>query len=177
MVLNNKIKIGLGAFIALLLLSKKSAAAAAGYSSIISKLSPFLQSLELYRAKPYWDVMQWSWGYGSRVPGSVDNKNIVPTGSISRSDAMNEMLKHIEKDYNYLRPMVQRPLSAGKWSAFLSFSYNLGPGNADNLLDNINSGNDYDLEIQWKKYIYAGGVISDHHIERRAKEWQLWESS
>jgi GH24 family phage-related lysozyme (muramidase) len=176
--MNNKIKIGLGVLLAVLLLPKKSAGtAAAGFNSITSALSPFLQSLEGFSSTPYWDVKQWSWGYGSRVPGSVDNRNIVPTGTISRSDAMNEMLKHIEKDYNYLRPLVQVPLSVGKWSAYLTFSYNLGPGNADNLLNNINSENDAALEIQWKKYIYVDGQISDSAIERRAKEWNLWENS
>lgn len=144
--------------------------------SYTSILKTFLPSWESFSPTPYWDYKQWSWGYGTRVPGSVDNEDINPGGTIDRATAMSQMLSHIQGDYSYLKRLISRDLTASQWAALLSFSYNEGVGNADNLTTNINSGNDSALELQWKKYIYAGGVVSSTLVERRNAEWQLWTS-
>lgn len=141
-----------------------------------SILKTFLPNWEGFSTTPYWDIKQWSWGYGTRVPGSVDNKNVVPTGTISRSKAITDALDHVNHDYLYLKPMIKTPLNSKQWAALLSFAYNLGPGNADNLVANINSHNFAALETQWKQYINAGGVPNDQLIERRAAEWNLFIS-
>jgi lysozyme len=139
-------------------------------------LVPFLSSWEGFSATPYWDVSRWAWGYGTRVPGSVDNKYQVPTGTITKSKAMLDALGEVNKDYTYLKNLITVPLSARQWAALLSFAYNLGPGNADNLVPNINTQDMSALEIQWKKYIYAGGVVNSDLVERRNAEWDLYSS-
>lgn len=128
-----------------------------------------IESLELFSAEPYWDVSRWSWGYGTRAPGS--------TGTITREQAAQELREHMQPDYTYLSGLITRPLQPHQWAALLSFSYNEGSGNADNLVDNINSGNDVALEQQWKKYIYAGGIINQGLIKRRDKEWDYWQGN
>lgn len=125
-----------------------------------------LPQVEGFRAHPYWDNKQYSWGYGTKAPG--------PEGTITREQALIDARKHLVNDYNYLKPLVKRNLAANQWAALLSFSYNLGTGNADNLVNNINSGNDAALEQQWKLYINAAGKPDPGLIERRNLEWRIW---
>ena len=139
-------------------------------------LKPFLVRWEGFRSFPKWDFKQWSWGYGSRVPGSVDDPNINPGGQITRAAAMMEALKHVNKDYEYLKQLVKVHLKPKQWAALLSFSYNLGPGNADNLVSDINGGNIDSLGARWNSYITAGGTIKQDLINRRAAEWELYSS-
>lgn len=143
----------------------------------LSVLKSFIPSVEGFRSYPYWDKKQWSWGYGTKVPGSTTNPNSNPGGTISRDQAYSDTVAHIQNDYNYLKPLITRSLTPNQWAALLSFSYNEGPGNADNLVSNINSGDDTALENQWNLYIYAGGEVDQDLIDRRQKEFALWEST
>lgn len=139
-------------------------------------LDGFFKTWEGFKSTPYWDYKQWSWGYGTRVPGSSTNPSINPGGSITRVKAMADALQHVQTDYLYLKPMIKMPLNPRQWAALLSFSYNEGSGNADNLVKNINSGDMAALETQWKLYIYAGGEVNDDLIARRNAEWNLFIS-
>lgn len=140
--------------------------ARAAYYTITDWLIP---QLEGFLAHPKWDNKQYTWGYGTRAPG--------PAGTITQAQALKDMRAYIDADYNYLKQLITRPLTAEQWAAYLSFSYNEGRGNADNLVANINSGDDDALETQWKKYIYAGGVVDDGLIDRRNTEWQVWSGN
>jgi lysozyme len=168
-----KLKIGAGLLILLLLSSEKTKAVS--MNLLIKNLTSFLPPLEGFSATPYWDVRQWTWGYGTRVPGSTDNPNVKPPGTITPAKALDDLLAHTQNDLMELLPLVVPRLNANKWTAFLSFSYNEGIGNAKNLLPNINSGNDTLLELQWKKYIYADGKINTTLVARRNAEWALWK--
>lgn len=143
-------------------------------------LRTFLPLWEGFESSPYWDVSRWSWGYGTAVPGAVPDRSVYPGGTISRTQAMNDLLIHVNNDYQYLRPLITRPLTSNQWAAYLSFSYNEGAGNADNLARNINSGDDAALETQWKLYnkVRENGVLvySQDLADRRAAEWELWAS-
>lgn len=131
--------------------------------------SQVVATFEAFSAHPYWDVKRWSWGYGTAAPGA--------TGTISKEKARAEMKAHILADYNILRPMIRRDLTTAQWAALLSFSYNLGVNNADNLVPNINAYNDAALEVQWKKYVYADGEVNPDLVVRRAREWALWATN
>jgi lysozyme len=169
---NKKILITGGLLIAFLLIAKKT-----GMINLVEqRLKTFLPPWEGFSSVPYWDVKQWSWGYGTRVPGSTDNPNIKPTGTITRELALLDAIKHAENYYLYLEPLIKVPLTVNQWAAYLSFSYNLGRYNADNLTANINARDFTALETQWKKYIYADGVPNQQLINRRAAEWQLFVS-
>jgi len=135
---------------------------------LLHKLASFIPSVEGFEPHPYWDVSRYSWGYGTAAPGS--------TGTITREQAFIDMTDHILSDYKYLSPLIKRKLSVNQWAAYLSFSYNEGPGNADNLVTLINSGDDQALGVKWNQYIYAGGVVNSDLVERRQKEWALWNS-
>lgn len=163
-----------GGLALILLMIGKGAKASGSYTNI---LQTFIPEWEGFRANPYWDVSRYSWGYGTKAPG--------PTGTITRDQAMQELIDHVQKDYEYLSQLIQTPLTANQWAAYLSFSYNVGQGNADNLIGytnvqdlmgNINARKFTSLEDQWKSYIYVDGQRSDNLVKRRAAEWELWSS-
>jgi len=137
-------------------------------------LKTFLPVWEGFSSTPYWDYKQWSWGYGTKVPGSVNDRNINPGGTVTRDQAYNYAIAHIQKDYLYLSGLIKIPMNANQWAALLSFSYNLGPANADNLVNNINTMNMAALQQQWNSYVNAGGVTLQNLINRRAAEWALF---
>lgn len=135
---------------------------------LLDRLASFIPMVEGFRSHPYWDVTRYSWGYGTAAPG--------PTGTISREQAFTDMIAYLLADYSTLKKRITRNLNVNQWAALLSFSYNLGIGNALNLLPNINAGDDQALGVQWSKYVYAGGVVNNDLVERRGKEWGLWQS-
>lgn len=139
-----------------------------GNAAIFAITDKLIPSFEGFSAHPYWDVSRWSWGYGTPAPG--------PTGTISQQQAIAELRKHVLNDYSILSKKVTRHLKPNQWAALLSFSYNLGIQNASNLIPNINSGNDTLLHSQWKLYVYAGGVVNADLVERRKREWLIWQS-
>jgi lysozyme len=135
---------------------------------LINKLASFIPGVEGFRSSPYWDVTRYSWGYGTAAPGS--------TGTITREQAFADMLTYLLADYVKLSGRISRILTISQWVALLSFSYNLGVGNAYNLVPLINSGDDNALGVKWMNYVYAGGVVNADLVERRKKEINLWNS-
>lgn len=148
-----------------------------GAVSYLTYLRPFLETWERFSSSPYWDVTRWSWGYGTEVPGSVRSRSVVPAGTITRDAAFKALQAHAANDYAYLAPLVVGPLNPRQWAAYLSFSYNVGPGNADNLLPNLNARDLDALGEQWSRYVYdSNGNYSSNLAARRAAEWDLFTS-
>jgi lysozyme len=135
---------------------------------LVNKLASFIPSVEGFRSHPYWDKKRYSWGYGTAAPGS--------TGTITREQAFADMVTHLLADYVLLSGRITRVLTINQWVALLSFSYNLGIGNAYNLVPLINAGDDRALFIKMRKYIYADNVINQDLVERREKEISLWNT-
>lgn len=135
---------------------------------ILNKLATFIPSVEGFSSKPYWDISRYSWGYGTAAPGS--------TGTITREQAFADMVTYLMNDYATLKNKVTRSLNFKQWAALLSFSYNLGIGNALNLVPVINAGDDDALHQKWIKYVYASGVVNPDLVARRNKEFALWVS-
>lgn len=135
---------------------------------LINGLASFIPSVEGFQSTPYWDVSRYSWGYGTAAPGS--------TGTITREQAFADMLTYLLNDYATLRNKITRSLTVHQWVALLSFSYNLGIGDALKLVPLINAGDDNALGDKWNQYVYAGGAVNDNLVIRRAKEWGLWVS-
>lgn len=137
-------------------------------SRIIAILSSFVPSVEGFRSTPYWDVSRWSWGYGTAAPG----KN----GTITRDQAFADMLTYLMADYERMQKKITRSLTANQWAALLSFTYNLGYDDGYDIAPFINAGNDTELEREWKRYVHSGGEINPVLVDRRIKEWNLWNS-
>lgn len=144
-------------------------------SNVINKAANIIADFEGFVAKPYWDFKQWTWGYGTKVPDSVNNPNVIPNKRINKDEAFNLLGKYVAKDYDILKPLVKKVLTPNQWAALLSFSYNLGSGSAKNIVSAINSGAS-NLESKWKSYIYAGGSVNSGLVSRRNTEWNLYNS-
>lgn len=145
-------------------------------------LKEFLAKYEGFSPTPYWDVRQWSWGYGTRAAPLGTKKTEKPNKTISKTAAWAESINHINEDYDYLKKLVKVQLNSNQWAALLSFSYNLGRGNADNLLNNINSNNLDALRAQWlsynKKRNSTRNLVVDAGLtNRRIAEFNLFTKS
>lgn len=134
----------------------------------------FIRQWEGFRSRPYWDYQQWSWGYGTRVPGSSNSKSIVPGGSITREQAAIEAMRYANNDLNFIKRYIKANLSEKQIAALLSFSYNLGADDALVLIKTINTGDPAAIRQQWSKYIYAGGQVNDYLVKRRQAELSLF---
>jgi GH24 family phage-related lysozyme (muramidase) len=150
---------------------------------LYSLVSNLLAKFEGFSSKPYWDVRQYTWGYGTKVPAKfmgADGKP-KPGITINKLDAMADAWQHIQDDKQYLSKLVKVSLTTDQWAALLSFAYNEGSGNADNLVPNINAKKWLALETQWKLYnkVLKNGsyVVSQDLVKRRASEWELFSSS
>lgn len=159
------IVIGLAVAIALLLFKKAAVA-------VKELVAIYWYKFEGFSAKPYWDYKQWSWGYGTKVLGSVDDKNQVPTGTISRPAAFAAAWVHAYNDFTALDKKVSIDLTGRQWAAYISFAYNLGLGNALKIVDDINSKSWEVLKQRWLSFHNAGGKPSDGLKARRQFEWE-----
>lgn len=135
---------------------------------LIDTLATFIPSVEGFRAHPYWDVTRYSWGYGTKAPGQY--------GTITRQQAFDDMVSYFLSDYSILSKKITRSLNVRQWASLLSFSYNLGYDDALDLVPLINSGDDRALAAEMRRYVHAGGVVSQDLVERREKEITLWNS-
>lgn len=135
---------------------------------LINTLASFVPSVEGFRSHPYWDVSRYSWGYGTKAPGS--------SGTITRDQAFADMVSYLLSDYEILRKKITRSLTVKQWAAYLTFSYNLGTDDALDMVPYINAHNDSALQDQWMKYIHSGGQVNQDLIDRRRKELVLWFS-
>lgn len=143
-----------------------------GMNTIEKYFIPLIEKFEGYTPFPFWDYKQWSWGYGT-FAGADRNKK--PEGNITKDKAKAEALVFMNTHYQQLKPLVKVDLKPNQWAALLSFSYNLGVGNAKNLLRNINAKNTSALEIQWNKYVIAGGKVLQGLVKRRKAEFAIWK--
>lgn len=135
---------------------------------LVNVLRVFIPSVEGFLPHPKWDVSRYTWGYGTQAPGA--------TGTISRDQAFSDMVQYLLSDFRYLRPKIQRPLNVNQWSALLSFSYNLGNDDAVKLIPYIETYDDTELGRHWRLYVYANGQVNADLIDRRQKEWELFNS-
>ena len=135
---------------------------------LLDKLSQFIPSVESFEPHPYWDVSRYSWGYGTAAPGA--------TGAITRAKAFADMIAYLLADYSTLSKRITRKLTVNQWVAFLSFSYNLGIGNAFDLVPLINACDFANLGVQWQRYVHADGQVNQNLVNRRQREWWLWNS-
>lgn len=132
----------------------------------------FIKKEESFSPFPIWDNKQWSWGFGT---AAGYNKNIKPSGTITKDKAAKDSLIIANNHYNTLKVLIKKDLTPEQWAALLSFSYNLGIGNAKNLVTNINSGNTTALFSQMRKYVISDGVKLDGLVARREKEIDLFK--
>jgi len=179
----NKIVITAALFLAFMLFFLKGKAApkkARSMSSYLDILKMAIPAHEGFSSVPYWDFKQWSWGYGSRVPGS-DPINIGKAaalkkyGKVTEAEALAQMMQYIDTFWAQIRPKIKILLNEQQKAALIQFTYALGPGNAFNLIKYINI-NDPNLKSHWLSYNKVAGKVNKYTQLLRQKEWDMWNS-
>lgn len=86
-----------------------------------------IKDVEGFYATPYWDVTQWSIGYGSACGYDYDNK---PELELTEEEAEAMLIDNLEMSYakkvnEYCAKIGKQP-SQNQFDALVSFTYNLG---------------------------------------------------
>ena len=87
-----------------------------------------------------------------------------------------------EDDYNdavkQLSSVVKVKLTQGQQDALVSFVFNLGIGRlkTSTLLRKLNNGDTRGAAIEFGKWVYSGGKVTEGLVARRARERELFES-
>ncbi|MGH2642350.1 MAG: lysozyme [Chitinophagaceae bacterium] len=144
--------------------------ALSGFS--LQSVASYIASFEGFSETPYWDVKQWSWGYGTAAGYDHNNK---PLGTITQTEAMQDLINFLEILYEKTMMELEKPVTSSQLKALLDFGYNLGFGDLKKILININNG--YSAEQvanEIKLYVYAGGSVSEDLVSRRDSEATIY---
>ena len=99
------------------------------YTQMITSQSmvDMIKDMEGFRAEPYWDVSQWSIGYGSSCGTDKNNK---PDLTVTEEEAEAMLMESLEENYgktvnDYCESIGRQP-SQNQFDALVDFTYNLG---------------------------------------------------
>lgn len=101
---------------------------------------------------------------------------------IGQTIAKDKADQFFEEDYNdavsQLKSVVKVPLTQGQQDALVSFVFNLGIGRlkTSTLLKKLNNGDTRGAAIEFSKWVYSGGQVTQGLVARRARERELFES-
>ncbi len=142
--------------------------------SIIDAAIGAIVPWEGFSATPYWDVRQWSIGYGTRIG---TDRNSKPAVTWTESQARAALADIVQDDYNQLRQLVTRPLTDNQWIALLDFAYNMGITGTAQIIDRINNGTSAaGVADALKLYTFSDGEHSQVLVNRREFESNLFLS-
>ena len=128
----------------------------------------FIKDLEGFKEKAYWDVKQYTIGYGTKAKS--ENETITEEEALKR---LNDELKIVEKDVRELEKGYDEKFTNSQFKALMSFRYNAGKGNLNKLSDNGTRGID-EIGDMLLEYVYAGKKKLPGLVKRRQKEYELF---
>lgn len=138
-----------------------------------------LKQFEGFRAKPYWDVSQWSVGYGTRCP--EDKRALWTEVGITEQEAEGLLFTYVNKFGAALDSFIEKynlNLNQYQYDALMLFTYNVGSGwmNQSGLLRSavINGATGNDFIYPFVLWCKADRVFSNGLIERRLAEANLY---
>ena len=139
-----------------------------------------LKAYEGFSAKPYWDVVQWTVGYGTRCPD--DKLEYYKQYGITEKEAellLRDFIISFEEDVEAFIDLYKLDLTPGQYDALVSFSYNCGSGwttetngTFHNAIKNGAKGSE--LLRAFGLWCSAGGEILDGLIARRKCETNMY---
>lgn len=128
----------------------------------------FIKDIEGFKEKAYWDVKQYTIGYGTKAKS--ENETITEEEALER---LNDELKIVEKDVRELEKGYDEKFTDSQFKALMSFRYNAGKGNLNKLSDNGTRGID-EIGDMLLEYVYAGKKKLPGLVKRRQKEYELF---
>lgn len=140
-----------------------------------------IKEFEGFSPSPYWDHKQWSWGYGTKAPGS--------SGMITREQATIELINNLKSFENSIHTYVTNKgvsLNQNQFDALLSLVYNTGPGaiftkvynngyaQGSTLYNKILQGDFEGAALRFGDFVKASGIVLEALVTRRANEAALF---
>lgn len=121
-----------------------------------------IKGFEGFYPKPYWDVRQWSVGYGSKASG--------PNDVVDQAEAERRLTSELQSAATMVDQFAPN-LDAGTRAALTSLTYNAGPSwMKSGLGQAIKSGNMDAARASFLQYANAGGKPLEGLRKRRADE-------
>jgi GH24 family phage-related lysozyme (muramidase) len=121
-----------------------------------------IKQTEGYREKPYWDVKQWSVGYGTRASG--------PNETPDRAELEGRFQDEVTKAANFV-DSINPKLDPGTRAAMTSLTYNAGEKWANDALGKAIKDGDINRAQQlFLQYNHAGGQVDQGLVQRRMRE-------
>ena len=141
-----------------------------------------LKSYEGFRTKPYWDVSQYSVGYGTKCPDNVYQYSVEHKDyEITKEEATYLLLVHVNSKGAELNKFIDKyklNLNQYQYDALMLFTYNVGTGwmRQTGLLQSavINGATGNDFIYPFVLWCKADRVFSNGLIERRLAEANLY---
>ena len=140
-----------------------------------------IKSFEGFAAKPYWDVSQYTVGYGTYCPDSKYDEYM--ENGITEEEAEVLLREHVakyEKAVNYFADKFGRELTQYQFDALVCFTYNLGSGwiysSTGNFRKTMTDPNATNAQILYwfAAHCSGGGSVLPGLIRRRAAEANLY---
>lgn len=130
----------------------------------------FIKRQEGFRSKAYWDVKQWSVGYGTGGPGI--GKNTVVTKA--QADAL--LRQRVRLDEKAVNASVRRPMTQGQFDSMVSMSYNIGYNRIGKTqtVRHFNAGNIEKAANSFYGWTNAGGKRNAGLVKRRGQERSMF---
>ena len=133
-------------------------------------LVDMVAAFEGFRADPYWDVRQWSVGYGSYA-GSRDPQR-APRMQVTREQARAMLVRELQRFISHVEGVNRSGAyswTQGQKDALASFAYNIG--NINQLTGNATRSN-REIANKMLEYVRAGGRVLSGLQNRRRVERQ-----
>jgi GH24 family phage-related lysozyme (muramidase) len=105
-----------------------------------------LKEDEGFTAKAFWDVKQWTYGYGCRAPGEG--------AVITKEDATPELEKHVDaaiEDYKRIFKEHLHKFNDVRAEAFVNLIFNMGPGRPDGTQGLLSFKNTLNFIFKYKE--------------------------
>lgn len=118
----------------------------------------------------------WTIGYGHT--SSAGPPQVYKGLTITRAEAEEILKRDLKKYEKAVSDAVTRTLTSDQFSALVSFTFNVGPGNlqSSTLLKKLNAGDVAGASEEFAKWIYAGGNVMPGLQRRRKAERALFRS-
>lgn len=140
-----------------------------------------LKQEEGFSAKPYWDYLQYTVGYGTKCPD--DLVAYYTQNGISEEEAETLLRNHLNGVVNDINVrLVQKydlTLSQNQFDAIVLFSYNCGTGWLYNETDNlrnaiVNGATGNEIIDRFSRWCNAGGQVQTFLLRRRLSEANMY---
>lgn len=127
-----------------------------------------IKKFEGFNPKSFWDYKHYSIGYGTE--GKVGEV-------LSREEADARLRIRLNRVSSFINNNIKVPLTQNQHDSLASFGFNLGEGNLQKLVNDINSGNHELVATRMLSYNKAGGVTLPGLESRRREEVKLYLDS